>query len=289
MKSSFFKTFAIAITLGVALVACEDREEDLQEEQAQEINDTPTKNAVFPTEVSDISFEVAKIQKNGHEYQFIAVGENDDMVVIEKLYGTAEKNNETSNLEKDQTPFDIFVSLTNKNILVPERIAKTAEGAALQTSGRTIEKSERLLEILDPNYVESIQQRACYDVGSTNFRNTYCGGTPVVSTPTDIRFCDNGLWYSNTRNSYYGGSWRERDDVQTWTNVKCGMTRLQFYAWKSSGIWPFNTYSWHLQYQVDFTNGIWYANYYTSDYTEREVRRTRPTNSGSFRAYTRFF
>ncbi len=289
MKKSIFKTLVIAMTLGFVFIACNDHEEELQDEQLQEANETPTKDAIYPTEVSETSLEVAKIQKNGHEYRFIAVGENDDMVVIEKLYGNAEKNNEDSSLEGDLTPFDIFVSLTDANLQVPERIAKTAEGSALTNSGRHISESLAPVEILDPNYTDSTIEKACYDIGATGFRNSYCGGTPVVSTPTDIRFCDNGLWYSNTRNSSYGGSWRERDDVQTWTNVKCGLTRVQFYAWKSSGIWPFNSYSWHLQYQVDFTNGIWYAYYYTSDYTEREVRRTRPTNSGSFRAYTRFF
>ncbi|WP_298546306.1 hypothetical protein [uncultured Aquimarina sp.] len=289
MKKSIFKTLAIVMTFGVVFVACEDREEELQDEQLQEVHETPTKDAIYPTEVSETSLEVAKIQKNGHEYRFIAVGENDDMVVIEKLYGTAEKSNEDSNLGEDLTPFDIFVSLTNASIQVPERIAKTAEGSALANSGRQINESLAPIEILDPSYTDSTIEKACYDVGSTGFRNSYCGGTPVTSTPTDIRFCDNGLWYSNTRNSHYGGSWRERDDINTWTNVKCGLTRVQFYAWKSSGIWPFNSYSWQLHYQVDFTNGIWYANYYSSDYTEREVRRTRPTNSGSFRAYTRFF
>ncbi|WP_299248119.1 hypothetical protein [uncultured Aquimarina sp.] len=289
MKKSIFKTLAIAMTLGVVFVACDNHEEELQDEQLQEVNETPTEDAIFPTEVSKTSLEVAKIQKNGHEYRFIAVGENDDMVVIEKLYGTAEKSNEDSNLGEDLTPFDIFVSLTNASIQVPERIAKTAEGSALANSGRQINESLAPIEILDPSYTDSTIEKACYDVGSSGFRNSYCGGTPVTSTPTDIRFCDNGLWNSNTRNSYYGGSWRERDDINTWTNVKCGLTRVQFYAWESSGIWPFNSYSWQLHYQVDFTNGIWYANYYSSNYTEREVRRTRPTSSGSFRAYTRFF
>ncbi|MFD2561400.1 hypothetical protein [Aquimarina rubra] len=289
MKKSIFKTLAVVFTIGIALVSCDNKEEELQDETLQKVNETPTEDAVYPTEVSETSLEIAKIQKDGHEYRFIAVGENDDMVVIEKLYGIAEKSNEDSSLGEELTPFDIFVSLTNTKLPVPERIAKTAEQSALANSGRQINKSLAPLEILDPNYTDTGIQKACYDVGSTGFRNSYCGGTPVVSTPTDIRFCDNGLWYSNTRNSYYGGSWRERDDVYTWTNVVCGLTRVQFYAWKSSGIWPFNSYSWQLQYQVDFTNGIWYAYYYTSDYTEREVRRTRPTNSGSFRAYTRFF
>ncbi len=293
MKHSILKTLCTVAVFSLVLFSCENKEEELKEvqnlEEQEVVNETPTEDAVFPTEVSEVSKEVALIQKNGHQYQFVSVGENDDMVILEKLYGDSEKNNEKSSLEKGLNPFDLFISITDSSLPVPDRIAKTAKGTALQDSGREIQVAEKSMQILDPNYQEAIQQKACYDVGYTGFRNTYCGGVPVVSTPTDIRFCDNGLWYSNTRNSYYGGSWRERDDVYTWTNVVCGLTRVQFYAWKSSGIWPFNSWSWHLQYQVDFTNGIWYAYYYSSDYTEREVRRTRPTSSGSFRAYTRFF
>ncbi|WP_299890721.1 hypothetical protein [uncultured Lacinutrix sp.] len=284
------KKYLVLATLALFIASCE-KTEIIEESpnNEQELNETPTDDAVFPTEVSEIAKEIAKIQKNGHEYRFIAVGENDDMVVIEKLYGMAEKNSESSNIDGELTPFEIFIALTDAAVKVPERIAITAKESIYKNSGRQIDKSNFPVEILDVNYSDSLTQKGCYDVGYTGFRNSYCGGTPVTSTPTDIRFCDNGLWTSNTRNSHYGGSWRERDDIQTWTNVVCGLTRVQFYAWKSSGIWPFNSYSWHLQYQVDFTNGIWYANYYTSDYTERQVKRTRPTNSGSFRAYTRFF
>ena len=112
---------------------------------------------------------------------------------------------------------------------------------------------------------------------------------PVISTPTDIRFCDNGLWNSLTRNSYYGNDWKEVDDTYTRTNVVCGLTRVQFYAWENTSFWPFSDWKWVLKYQTDLPDGNWYSYYYTSTNTERQVKRTRPTNSGSFRAYTRFY
>ncbi len=280
-----------ALTLFVA--SCEKNEIDEIEQTnsstEQAINETPTEGAIFPTEVSETAIEVAKIQKNGHEYRFIAIGENDEMVVIEKLYGEAENNFEDSSLESGLTPYEAFISLTDASIQVPERIAKTASEAVLKSSNRPVSASFSPVEILDANYAETTNRMACTDIGSTGFRNSYCGGTPVTSRPSDIRFCDNGTWTSNTRNSYYGGDWKELDDTYTWTNVICGLTRVQFYAWESSGIWPFNSYSWKLKHQVDFTNGIWYAYYYTSSNTERQVKRTRPNNTGSFRAYTRFY
>ncbi len=289
---SILKQFMILGALILFVTSCEKNEIDEIEQTdssvQQKVNETPTEDAIFPTEVSETSIEVAKIQKNGHEYRFVAVGENDDIVVIEKLYGLAEKNFEDSSLEGDLSPFEIFVSLTDANIQVPERIAKASDEAIVKNSKRKISKSFSSVEILDSNYSETSNRMACTDIGATGFRNSYCGGTPVTSSPSDIRFCDNGTWTSNTRNSYFGG-WKELDDTFTWTNVICGLTRVQFYAYESSGIWPFNSYSWKLKYQADFTNGIWYARYYTSSNTERQVKRTRPNNTGSFRAYTRFF
>lgn len=290
MKKSIFKTAAIACTIAIALVACEDREEELQQDsQLQEIHDTPTKNATYTDELMDTSFEVAKIQKEGHEYHFIALGDEDEMIVAETLYGEAAKNTEESLHSVEQSPFNLFVSLTNSSTSIPERIAKTAKGNELRQSGRIVEKNDNLVQINDPNYTDQVAQKACYDIGSTNFRNSYCGGVPVISTPTDIRFCDNGLRTSLTRDSYYGGDWKELDDTYTRTNVVCGLTRLQFYAWENTASWPFSDWKWVLKYQVDMPNGYWYYYYYTSTNTERRVKRTRPTNSGSFRSYTRFY
>jgi len=210
------------------------------------------------------------------------------MVVLEKLYGEAEKNVEDSNMN-GLNPFELFTFLTDASVSVPNRIAITAEESTVNNSRRQISTSIAPVEILDPNFVETTSRMACYDVGYTAFRNTHCGGTPVVSTPSDIRFCDNGTRTSLTRSSYYGGDWKELDDIQTRTNVICGITRLQFYAWQSSGIWPFNNWAWNLYYQVDLQNGIWYINRYTSTNTERRVKRTVIGNTGKFRAYTRFF
>ncbi|MHA7057659.1 hypothetical protein ACWGOQ_0010600 [Aquimarina sp. M1] len=60
------------------------------------------------------------------------------MVVIDKLYGNAERNNEDSSLSQELTPFDIFISHTETELPVPERIAKTAKESALNNSGRYI-------------------------------------------------------------------------------------------------------------------------------------------------------
>ncbi|MBQ4804180.1 hypothetical protein J8L88_15055 [Aquimarina sp. MMG015] len=289
MKKSIFKTLAIACTFGIVFVACENKEDELQDEQLQELQETPTKNAAYLDELSETSYEVAKIQKDGHEYHFIALGDEDEMIVAETLYGNASKNAEESLHSIEQSPFNLFIALTSNSVSVPERVAKTAKGLELEQSGRNIKKNGALLEIKDPNYAEAIDQKACYDIGATDFRNIYCGGVPVVSTPTDIRFCDNGLWTSLTRNSYYGGDWKELDDTYTRTNVVCGLTRLQFYAWENTASWPFSDWKWVLKYQVDLPNGYWYYYYYTSTNTERQVKRTRPTSSGSFRAYTRFY
>lgn len=289
MKNSLVKRWPLLVIFGLILVGCEQKEEELPEEQQlQEVNTSPTKDAEYVNTINHTSFDVATIQKNGHEYHFIALGEEDEMIVAETLYGEAAKNKEESLHSVELSPFNLFISLTKSDIAVPERIAKTAKESELSQSQRKVEKSGVLFEIKDPEY-DSIQQKACYDIGSTNFRNSYCGGVPVVSTPTDVRFCDNGLWNSLTRSSYYGGDWKELDDTYTRTNVVCGLTRLQFYAWENTASWPFSDWKWVLKYQVDMPNGYWYYYYYTSTNTERQVKRTRPNNTGSFRAYTRFY
>ena len=291
MKNLILNNWRILLVAGLIFTSCEEHntEDAVSDEQLQEKNSTPTEDAQYLNDITVSSFEVAKIQKNGHEYKFLAIGDQDEMIVAETLYGDAAKSGEESLHSIDQTPFNLFISVTSSGVAVPERIALTAKEDELSKSGRAVEKTGRLLEIKDPNYTESIAQKACYDIGATDFLNNYCGGVPVVSTPTDIRFCDNGLWNSLTRSSIYGGDWKEPDDTYTRTNVVCGLTRLQFYAWENTASWPFSDWKWVLKYQVDLPNGYWYYYYYTSTNTERQVKRTRPTSTGSFRAYTRFY
>ncbi|MEW7277234.1 hypothetical protein ABW636_01400 [Aquimarina sp. 2201CG1-2-11] len=288
MKNQFLKVFAIVMILSIGFVACE-KEEVTEKEPQTAVNDVPTEDAVLPTEVSLNSRVVAKVQKNGHEISFIALGEEDDMVIIERLYGEAANRQEKGLIgEEKLTAFDVFSRVTDGNVEVPERIAKTASNDVLKSSGRKVQASERYVEVLDANYNEQAQKAACYDVGATNFRNIYCAA-PVSSSPSNIEFCDEGARTSPlTRNSYFGGSWRELDDTRTWTNVICGRVRVQFYAWKRDGIWPWSPHKWFLEYQVDFDNGIWYANRLTSNNTERKVVRTRISSNGSYRSYTRF-
>ncbi|WP_025742282.1 hypothetical protein [Aquimarina pacifica] len=288
MRNSILYMVLIVIVLSLLLSSCENKENELQEVQEIGItNEEPTEDAIFATEVNEESKEVALVQKNGHEYRFISVGDKDDMIILEKLYGAAEKNNEKSNLKKDQTPFDVFVSITDNDLEVPERIAKTAKGFALEVSRRAIRYNQEPIEILDFNQQEYINDRVSDVIAATKCNDCCCDGTPL-STATDIKFCDNGPLISLVRNSYYNGAWREVDDIYTCTNESFGVVRVQFYAWKSSGFWPFTNWSWHLQYQNDFSDGLWWATYYSSEYTERQVRRTQ-IGRGSFSAYTRFF
>ncbi len=288
MKNQFFKTIAVALILCVGFVACE-KEEVTEKEPQTAVNDVPTEDAVLPSEVSLNSRVVAKIQKNGHEFNFIALGEEDDMIVTERLYGEAYDRQEKGLIgEEEMTAFDVFARLTDSSVEVPERIAKTASNEALKSSGRQVQASEKYVEVLDSKYNDIAQKAACYNVGATNFRNIYCAA-PVSSTPSNIEFCDEGARTSSlTRNSYFGGAWRELDDTRTWTNVICGRVRVQFYAWQRDGIWPWSPHKWFLKYEVDFDNGIWWANYLTSTNTERKVVRTRISSNGSYRSYTRF-
>ncbi|WP_281989449.1 hypothetical protein [Aquimarina aggregata] len=288
MKKQFLKMTMMAIILSIGFIACE-KEEVIEGDSKAELNEEPTKDAVLPTEVSQDFRSIAKVQKDGHEFNFIALGQEDEMVVVERLYGEALINQEKGLInDKEKTAFDVFAQVTAQNVLVPNRIAMTANKDVLKSSGRQVLKSEEYLEILDDAYAELTEKAACYNVGATNFRNTYCNA-PVSSTPSNIEFCDEGARTSPlTRSSYFGGAWRELDDTRTWTNVICGRVRVQFYAWEKDGIWPWSDYKWFLKYQVDFDNGIWWANYLTSTNTERKVVRTRISSNGSYRSYTRF-
>lgn len=280
----------MVVVLCTVFIACE-KETVVQEDQQQvELNEEPTKDAVLPEEVSQNSRLVAKVQKDGHEFSFIALGEEDDMVVLEKLYGDDHQEIENGRRETDDlTPFEVFVKITDANIKVPSRIVKTVGEEVLKSSGRQVQEVQVYFEALDPNYIEMTNRVACYNVGATNFRNIYCNA-PVSSTSTNIEFCDEAARTSSlTRSSVFGGSWREMDDTRTYTNVICGRVKVRFYAWEKDGIWPWSNYKWFLKYQVYLDNGIWYANYFTSRNTERKVIRNRVFSNGSYRSYTRFY
>lgn len=273
MKKQFLNISVIVATLAWG-TACE---QEGQENQLK-LNDAPTVGAV-QNDVPQFEPElVATIKDKGYDLQFYGVG-SEDVLVVEKLSDASQEAAENGILKGgESTPFDIFLATTDKGVAVPAIIANTAEGNAFEASGRSIDKMNTPIEIIGNNLPVASAEN-CTDVGSTNFRNNYCGGT-VISNPSDIRFCDEGIYSGLTRSSYYGGNWEEVDDVNTWTNIICGITRLKFYDWHKS--------QWNLNTQIDFQDGVRYANYFTSKNRERKVERTRLSGTG-FRAYTRLY
>ncbi|AXT61912.1 hypothetical protein D1816_16635 [Aquimarina sp. AD10] len=254
--------------IGVLFLTSCDREEstEIAPEEAivQELDQTVPKQTL-----------VAKIQKDGHEFQFFKVGADNNIAIVQKL-NELESNVTSVILENEEsTPFDVFVSLTNPDVKVPQSIANTAINNALISSGRSTTHQTDPLIVLEPGF-NTLKSAACYDVGATQFRNKYCDA-PVSSTATRIEFCDSQKWNTLIRNSVFGGKWKKMDDTLAWTNVICGLTRLQIYG---------NDV---LEYQVDFTNGIWYVKWYNKGTKRRQVKRFRPNNTGKFRAYTKFF
>ncbi|WP_025742183.1 hypothetical protein [Aquimarina pacifica] len=269
MKKLFY---VLPIVSALFLFSCEREDStDFIDEDAQLETD------INSVQVAPKQVEVARVQKNGHEFKFLEVGTEGNILVVHKLNEFADQNDPVAMLldDTERTPFDIFLGITDASIAVPASIAKTAAMGALEQSKRATGNTGASLELLEPNF-GSVQKASCYDVGAAVFANTYCYA-PVVSTPTNIEFCDSGLWNTNIRNSVFGGSWRYLDDTTTWTNVVCGLTRMQFYG---------NSV---LEAQVDLNNGIWKINYYTGTNKKRQVKRYRPQNTGSFRAFTRFF
>lgn len=276
MKSPLKRlTILAAASLILGITAC-DKEND-QQIVADKSQDAPTPDAQVVETLPFTPVELAAIEKDGHEFKFIDAGD-EEIVVLEHLTSKSTSADGRGLLAQyeESSAFDIFLKVTDQNVAVPEKIAKTAKPGELQSVNRKIDATNSYLRIGSPEFVST--ERACYDVGSAKFRKVYCYA-PVSSTPNNIEFCDNGLWYSLTRQSYFDG-WRKTDDVKTWTNVKCGLTKVAFYKWYNS--------RWNKYYEVEFTNGIWYANTSSSSDYYRRVTRTRPNSSGSFRAFTRF-
>lgn len=234
-------------------------------------------------EYVDTSITVATIQKDGHEYQFIAIGEEGEMVIIENLYGLAAENHEDTGIADDATPYDVFMSLTNENVKVPLRLAATVDESVIADSNREIAESPAHLMIEDPNYSTEImtQDRGCYDVGWTNFYETYCGGvSSYYELPQERKFCDRGTKIVLARDS--------RDlkckKVKTWTNSICGNTLVT--VWRSTASNGGGLLT--KKYQKSFPNGIWYLNYYSSTFEYYRVHRTVTSNNTQFRAWTKF-
>ena len=285
----YFKIILFA-TLAALFLSCE---EPIIIEDAQELERIPEAELLDAPEVDNLIPEavtVAIIKKDGYVLYFDAIDEGKEAVVIrEKVPQDKIDSPSIQERNEEATPFDLFVSLTDKDVPVPQSIANMAEASVVKASGRTIDPLNLLYKNEDKELDEVQLEKACYNVGSTNFRNTYCGGI-VESTNFDIRFCDEGTWTSHTRNSVFGGYWMGLNKISTSTNVLCGPTTMKFSRyefWVGGQLNP----QWIIYYQVSLPNGVWNINSHNPpSYTKgnyKKVRRT--TNNGSFRAYTRFF
>jgi len=272
---SFLKQFLAIGALLLIITSCgkKDVEVDTSEQQF-EIDET-----ALPAEPAH---EVARIQKDGHEYIFEVIGEGNDIVVLEKLYGEAEESHEETQITEEATPFEVFISLTDENVKVPLRIAATVDESTLASSNREINESSSPLEILDSAYsVWDIEDRGCYDVGWTNFYQTYCGGQGMYyPLPQERKYCDRGTKIVLSRHS---GDLKCKK-VKTWTNSICGNTLVTVWSTRDpNGGGPMTR-----KYQKSFPNGIWYLNYYSGASEYRRVHRTVTTNNTKFRAFTKF-
>lgn len=89
---SILKHFIAIAALLFIVTSCSKNEEIEVNTSDQEIPfvGDPDAEPIFAT------YEVAIIQKDGHEYVFEAIGDEGDMVIVEKLYGSAEDNFEAS-------------------------------------------------------------------------------------------------------------------------------------------------------------------------------------------------
>ena len=219
------------------------------------------------------SIEVAKIQKDGHEYLFEAIGEEGEIIIIEKLYGAAEENLEDSGVDIDATPYEAFISLTDDNVKIPALIAATVDESVIEASNREINEASTMLEILDPTYDE-LEDRACPDYSWSEFSNTFCAATPV--NPEE-RFC-NPSWRYTTSATNSSGSFRK---TKSWTLV-CGRVRIM-----ATQV-TYDSYGFYVKHwEKEFTDGIYYVNVSSSNYRKRGIFR-QPQNGGRYRAYTKF-
>ncbi len=273
MKNLLYTLMCIGVLL---FVSC-DKDEANEVLEDSVVNDNSSEEIVSSDQLKVEQKLLAKIQKNGHEFKFIQIGKEGDIVIGHQVSENYTKNDQFATLLDDekQTPFDLFISLTNKTIEVPAAIAATSKNGALELSGRKSSTKTAPIELLETGF-STMSKAACYDVGANKFRQVYCDA-PVISTPTSIEFCDNGTWNTLHRSSFFDGKWRLLDDITTWTNVICGITRMQFLTDNN------------VVFQVDMGNGIWKYRWYTSNNKKRRVKRFRPYNTGKFRAFTKFF
>ncbi|MEM9849695.1 MAG: hypothetical protein AAF847_17530 [Bacteroidota bacterium] len=258
------------------LFASCEKDELTQLDQVTEQSEEALSNApvvdVLPKEV----LTVATIKTNGHALFFDDLGEA-GIVLREQLPST--EDDPASLLDEfgeNVHPFEVFVALTTDEVAVPQSIAKTVDAATLAATQRTVD-TDNTPFVSDDTTIKTLEDRSCYDEGFSGFRSRRCGITS--SFTNDFKFCDNGRWYSNTRNSFFANYWRTVKNIDTWTNTICGLTTLEYHYYYNN--------RWYKYYSAELPNGVWRLIIHNSNYRYRRV--VRNNSGGSFRAYARFY
>lgn len=270
--TNLFKQFLAIGALFFIVTSCDKNALEIDPSAEQLQMEIPTDDTDAHLEAS---YEVAKIKKDGNEYIFEAVGEENEMVMLIKVSEFAEENDEVYRIAESDNPFEAFIALTDDNVKIPLSIAKTVDESLVAASKREISESSSSLEILDTNDNTKASSRGCYDVGATNFKKQYCRSDYWIASSNDIRYCDQ--WKKSGRQIRSAKGIKK---IRTWTNVICGPTKIYLTTYdRYSGFYVKN-------YEKSLSNGIWWVNRYYSTAKHRGV--TRWSYSGTHRAFTRF-
>jgi len=239
MKLQILKLSMICLALIFCFISC-DKSTDLQEEGASQLSETPTMDDsdFDPSTVVEYPSKlIATIQKDGHQITFSTTGppESQGILMAESLYGMALENGEfITGLSEETTPFDIFLAMTDKEVDVPMSIATSAKDNQLELSGRDVQETNRMLNLLDENYTEPeaamTEVRSCYDL-------------PWLSCYPDLSWnlssCDfMGTGKQSTKFSYAAG-WKKVRKISARVSHNCGRIGLFFFYWDrtSGGNW----------------------------------------------------
>ncbi len=288
MRNLFLKKMMLAMTLGLVFVACEKDNATSFDEQNQEISPEPTADASINTEMTEVPVELAKIQKDGHEITFFTLGNDDDLAVTGALYGKdLEKAYSKLKEYQQMNDFELFISITDQSVAVPHRIAMTVDASTLAATKRTVltQGAEKIL-IKDPNFIPFKNQKVGYDVGATNFQNNNCN-FPLASNANFIENCTTGPFTGATRNSFFG-SWQDVDYSYGEANNIGDIQRVDHQTWENTGGIFNPNWQWVLKFRHEFSGSIGWSRTYAGPKTDRRVIYSRPTGSGTTRAYTLF-
>lgn len=288
MKTQLLKSLTMATVLSLSFVACE-KNINLEEQIGSEM---PTADAPLPTEMKYEQKLVAKIQKDGHQIEFVASTHPDikEMITIESLYGdAASRSNEPfyNAPEWGKTPYQLFIDLTASEEPIPLEIALTAKDKSAEMTSRKILHFDQTVELLDRKYTDNSAARGCLGDDRGYSANVSNCGIPFYSYYENIRFCDS---YANTgvinRKSKFGGSWLKARYAHNAINVTCGQVRNSYYVWKQVN----GKYKWVLVLNADVSSGNYSVNGGSTNGTAyyRYLRRTPWSSNKHYRMYTRF-